>query len=350
MPRVEQNGIAAMPACGLRQGAPRRTLSLMKAIQITRFGGPEVLELAEVATPEPGPGQVLIRVHAAGINFAETLMRENKYVAAYTLPAIPGSEIAGTIVALGAGVEGLAVGQRVGAVLAAARTLTGGYAEYALADAAVTVPLPDALDFDAATALLVQGLTALYLTREVDPAGRDVLVTAAGGGVGSVLIQLSRIAGARSVTAAASSAAKRAHALSMGADRAIDYAELGGTSPTLIYDSVGGDILPACLDALAFKGVLVAYGALNLAAFALGVDDLKRMVFGNQALRGFAFGPLIEHAKMRLDLSWLFDQAAAGVLKVAIGGRYPLASAADAHRALAARGSVGKLVIRPIVD
>ena len=120
----------------------------MKAIQITQFGGPEVLTLADVPQPEPGPGQILIQVAAAGMNFAETLMRENNYVASYVLPAIPGSEIAGTIIAVGDGVSDLTVGQRVGAVLAAARTLTGGYAEYAVADAAVTAPLPDALDFE----------------------------------------------------------------------------------------------------------------------------------------------------------------------------------------------------------
>ena len=182
----------------------------MKAIQIAQYGGPEVLVLGEAPRPEPGPGQVLIKVGAAGVNFAETLMREDRYVASYALPAIPGSEVAGTIEALGSGVSGLAPGQRVGAVLAAAKTLTGGYAEYCVADAAVTVPLPDALPFDAACALLVQGLTALYLTREVCPAGRDVLVTAAGGGVGSLLLQLARHAGAARVIAVASNPAKRA--------------------------------------------------------------------------------------------------------------------------------------------
>jgi NADPH:quinone reductase len=319
----------------------------MKAIQITRFGGPEVLSLAEVERPEPSPGKVLIRVAAAGVNFAETLMREDAYVASYTLPAVPGSEIAGTIEAVGPDVTGFAPGQRVAAVLAAARVLTGGYAEYAVADAGVTVPLPDALSFEAAAALLVQGLTALYLVREVDPAGQKVLVTAAGGGVGSLLIQLGRHAGAERIVAAASSEEKRALALSVGADAAIDYAAIAEAAPTLVYDSVGGDVLPACLGALAFKGTLVVYGALNLQSFALGVDGLKKMVFGNQTLRGFAFGPLVRADTLRDDLADLFDFAVAGVIDPVIGDIYPLADAARAHAALAERKTVGKLILRP---
>jgi NADPH2:quinone reductase len=319
----------------------------MKAIQISRFGGPDVLEIADVAIPVAGPGQVLIRVGAAGVNFAETLMREDRYIASYALPAIPGSEITGTIGAIGDGVEGLAIGQRVGAVLAAARVLTGGYAEYAVADAAVTVPLPPALDFDTAAALLVQGLTALYLTREVSPAGRTVLITAAGGGVGSLLIQLARHAGATRIIAAASSVAKRGLALSLGADDAVGYDDWAGLSPDIIYDSVGGDLLPVCLETLAPRGTMVAYGSLNLQSFALGVSDLKRMVFGNQSLRGFAFGPLIRPDTMRRDLTELFALAADGTIKVTVGRTFPLADAADAHRALGDRNSVGKLILHP---
>jgi len=319
----------------------------MKAIQMTRYGGPEVLTLADVAIPEPGPGQVLIRVAAAGVNFAETLMREDRYVASYALPATPGSEVTGTVRALGEGVVSLAIGQRVGAVLAAAKTLTGGYAEYCVADAGVTVPLPDRLGFEEACALLVQGLTALYLTQEVSPADRDVLITAAGGGVSSLLIQLARHAGVGRVFAAASSPEKRELARSLGADEAIGYEALASLTPTLIYDSVGGDVFSQCFEILAPKGILVAYGSLNLQSFALGVPELKRMVFGNQTFRGFAFGPLIAHEAMRGDLARLFDMAAKGLLAPVIGGRYPLADAAQAHRALAARSTIGKLILLP---
>ncbi len=322
----------------------------MKAIQISRFGGPEVLQLAEVPVPALGPGQVLIRVAAAGINFAETLMREDAYVASYALPAIPGSELSGTIEALGEGVTGFAVGQRIGAVLAAARTLTGGYAEYAVADARVLAAIPDALDFAAATALLVQGLTALYLTREVSPAGRDVMITAAGGGVGSLLIQLARNAGARRIVAVASNSAKRDHALSLGADAAISYEEITSEGPSLIFESAGGEVLPSCLDALAPRGTLVAYGSLNLQSFALDVPGLKKLVFGNQSLRGFAFGPLVDLDRVSNDVQHLFALAVAGELTPAIGAIYPLDQVAQAHRDLADRQTVGKLILRTSSD
>jgi len=317
----------------------------MKAIQVHRFGGPEVLELAEVAIPSPAPDEVLIRVASAGVNFAETLMRQDNYVASYELPATPGSEIAGTVEAVGSEVEHHRPGDRVGAVLAAARRLTGGYAEYAVAPASVTVPLPDELGFDEAVGLLVQGLTALHLVREADPRDHSILVTAGGGGVASILIQLARRAGAREIVAAASSANKRAHALRVGADRAVDYGEWEALAPTLVYESVGGEVLGQCLALLGFKGTMVVYGALNLQSFSLGLPELKRMVFSNQALRGFSFGSLLQPDAMKRDLSYLFGLAASGGLAVPIGGRFALADAADAHRQLQDRTSIGKLVL-----
>ena len=193
----------------------------------------------------------------------------------------------------------------------------------------------------------MQGLTASYLVREVNPAGRDLLVTAAGGGVGSLLIQLALQAGARRVIAAASSEAKRAQARTLGAEVAIGYDELGSVAPTMIYDSVGGDVLPRCLEILAPKGTLVTYGALNLQDFNLGVPDLKRIMFGNQTFRGFTFGPLIDLATIKSDLAQLFALAADGRLAVTVGQAYPLANAAHAHRALADRAAVGKLVLHP---
>lgn len=318
----------------------------MKAIQIRRFGGPEVLELTDLPIPEPGRGQVLIQVGACGVNFAETLMRADNYVAAYQLPATPGSEVAGTIVGLGPDVAGLQLGQRVGAVLAAARQLTGGYAEYAVAPAAVVVPLPDEVDFATATGLLVQGLTALFLTRAVPPAARHVMITAAGGGIGSLLVQLAKRGGASRVTAVASSAAKRDAAMRAGANAAIGYDAIADTSPDLIYESVGGDVLPACLAALAPHGIIAIYGALNLQSFALGVADLQRLVFGNQAVRGFAFGPLVDLAALPDDLGELFALHRSGKLAVPVE-RLPLDRAWRAHRMLADRASTGKIALVP---
>jgi NADPH2:quinone reductase len=199
----------------------------MRAVRIDRFGGPEVFHVVEQALAEPGPGQVLVRVRAAGINFADTLMRQNRYAMTPPLPAILGHEVAGVVERLGEGVSGLKVGMRVAAPLFAAGAWFGGYAEEALVDASVVVPLPDGLSFEAANALMVQGLTALHLTEQAPPAGKTVLVNAAAGGVGSLLVQLAKRAGATQVLAAASSRGKLDYALSLGAGAGFDYTDPG---------------------------------------------------------------------------------------------------------------------------
>lgn len=329
----------------------------MKAVQAHRFGGPEVFELVDLPTPTPGPGQVLVQVRAAGVNFFETLMRENRYVLTPELPSVFGAEVAGTVAALGAGVSGLAIGARVAAPLFATGNFFGGYAEYALVESDFVVPMPDALSFEAAAALMVQGLTALYLTRQAPPAGKTVLISAAAGGVGSLLVQMAKRAGARSVIAAASNAAKLALARSLGADAGVDYsatdwveaarAASAGQGPDLVYESVGGAVTQASLEVLAQGGELVVYGSLNMQDFALGVPELQGLVFKNQSLTGFALVPLLTPDTLRSALGELFDLAARGELRVNIGGTFPLARAGDAHRALEGRGTTGKLVLVP---
>lgn len=329
----------------------------MQAIQFHRFGGPEVLESVELPDPVPAPGQVLVRVHAAGVNLSDTLLRQDRYAFTPPPPWVPGGEVAGTVEALGAGVQGLAVGDRVAGALFAAGVDGGAYAQRVCVDARYVVKLPEAIGFDLAAALLVQGLSALGLARHTPVAGRQVLVNAAGGGVGSLLLQLLRRAGARRVIAAASTAAKRAEALSLGADAAVDYtapdwttrlnALTDGHGPDVVFESVGGAITMRSLDALAPRGVLVVYGALNIQSFALGVPELKQLIFRNQALLGYAAVPLLSPAVLAEDLSLLFDLATRGELLVRFGGRFPLAQAAEAHRALASRQSVGKLVLQP---
>lgn len=152
----------------------------MKAIQMSRFGGPEVFERIEIPIPEPGHRQVLVRVRAAGVNLADTLMRENRYAMTPPLPSVLGSEAAGVIEGHGSGVSGLTIGMRVAAPLFASGNFSGGYADYAVIDADLVTPLPDALPFEDTTALMVQRLTALYLTRQARPKGKMVLVNAAG--------------------------------------------------------------------------------------------------------------------------------------------------------------------------
>jgi NADPH:quinone reductase len=208
----------------------------MKAVQISRFGGPEVLKAVEFPTPVPEDGQLLVRVRAIGVNLADTLTRMNRYAVTPPLPAILGTEAAGVVEAIGSGARGFAVGQRVAVPLFAANSL-GGYAEFAAIDAALAVPLPDAISFEQAAALQIQGLTALYLTRQASPNGKTVLINAAAGGVGSILVQLAKRAGARKVIAGASAQDKLEFTRSLGADAAVNYTSpagsmICGVSPT----------------------------------------------------------------------------------------------------------------------
>lgn len=329
----------------------------MRVIKLTRFGAPEVLELSEAPSPVPGPGQIALKVGAAGVNFAETLMREDRYAMRMSLPTILGSEVAGVVTGLGEGVAGPAVGTRIAAPLFATGVYAGGYADEAVIDARYAVPLPDELSFDTAVALMVQGLTALYLTRQSSPAGKQVLVNAAAGGVGSILVQLARRAGASRILATASTEEKRAFALRLGADVAIDYSlenwaavardATGGNGIGTIYESVGGDICMASLTALAPQGEMVIFGAQNANGLNLDAPRVGQLIFGNQSVRGFALVPLLSPEQIRPDLEELFNLVLAKELQIEIGGRFALNEAAEAHRALSRRGTIGKLVLVP---
>jgi NADPH:quinone reductase len=216
------------------------------------------------------------------------------------------------------------------------------------------VPLPDDLSFEDATALMVQGLTALHLVRQSPPNAKAVLVNAAAGGVGSLLVQLARASGARLVIAAAGSDEKRQLALALGADIAVDYSSpdwvehvrktTGGRGADIIYEFIGGTFTKACLDALAPGGELV-FGALG--RFSLDQATIEGLFARNQALKGFALLPLLTPDTLKADLGWLFAEAVSGRLKVVQGGRYLLDQAADAHRAVERRETAGKVVLIP---
>lgn len=326
----------------------------MKAVQFSRFGGPEVLETVDRPTPQPGPGEVLVRVRAAGVNYFETLMRRNLYAVTPELPMVPGVEVAGEVEAVGEGVDTSVRGARVAVPMFAIGRPAGGYAEYVAVEASSVVELPQDLSFEDAAALLVQGLSALHLVRRSPPRGRTVLVTAAVGGVGSLLLQLARRVGAERVIALAGGPEKLDVARSLGADVGIDYRAAGwaarvqdatgGAGADIAYDTVGGAVTKACLDALAPAGELV-FGALG--RFELTAADLEGMLFRNQSLKGFALLPLLTPESLRADLAELFALAAAGVLTVRQGGRYRLDQAAEAHRVLEERRSTGKIVLVP---
>ncbi|WID94993.1 zinc-binding dehydrogenase [Bosea vestrisii] len=329
----------------------------MKAIQYSRFGGPEVLDTVEIDQPSPGPGEVLIAVGAVGVNFFEVLMRQDRYVVTPPLPFSPGVEIAGTIAALGEGVATFSVGERVAAALYLAGAQSGGYAEYVAVNADVVVRLPEALPFAAATALQVQGLTALHLLRGNPAAGRNVLISAAAGGVGSLLVQLAKRAGAKRVIAMASSNEKLALAQGIGADAGVDYTQpdwpeqvralTDGAGPDLIFDASGGDIPAQCLALLAPFGRLVLYGPLSIADFRPDAEELKALIFGNRAVAGFSLLPNLTSERLAHDLGELFALVTAGELKLLPGGSFPLAQASAAHAALESRQSAGKLVLVP---
>src|SRR5215216_6442890 len=230
----------------------------MRAIQVREFGGPEVLEFVELPAPEPAAGEVLVRVARAGINFADTHQRRNEYLAAAELPLVPGTEVAGVRED---------TGERVVAV-----TGTGGYAKYATAPEALTVPIPDGVDDGVALALVVQGLTAwhLYRTSARVAEGESIVVHAAAGGVGSLAVQLGRPLGAGRVIASASTQDKRDLALELGADAAVDGAPEGlaerlqeanlGRKVDVVFEMAGGEVFEQSMAALAPFGRMVTYG------------------------------------------------------------------------------------------
>lgn len=322
----------------------------MRAVQLSRFGGPDALDIVEIPKPSPGKGEVLIRVHAAGINYFEALMRQNRYAVTPELPMMPGVEIAGVIEDVGQGVSAV-VGDRVAAPLFAARR-AGGYAEYVAVDARYAIPLPDAVPFELGAALMVQGLTAFHAIRRSRPRDRTVLVTAAAGGVGLLLVQLLKRAGAKAVIAAASSDEKLHLAQSLGADILIDYTDAAwpvavreatdGVGVDIAYDLVGGPFTNGCLDALAPEGALV-FGALG----RLEVDRafLNDMVNRNQSLMGLSLVPFLTAENVKADLGKLFTLASTGELKSVIGGRFPIDRVREAHKRIDQRQAIGKLLL-----
>jgi NADPH2:quinone reductase len=315
----------------------------MRAIQISEFGGPEVLRLVELPTPQPAEGEVLIRVSRAGVNFADTHQRHNQYVAKASLPLVPGSEVVGVRED---------TGERVIALCG-----TGGYAEYATAPADRTYPVPAGIADDTAVALLVQGLTAWHLHRTAVQlrAGESVVVHGAAGGTGSLLVQLARPMGAGRVIATASTDDKRALALEQGADAAVDSApaglterlvEVNGGAPVdVIYEMAGGASFDASFDALAPFGRIVAYGIATREQNEVRTGKLLRT---SRAVVGFWFQHLLDHPAMVQEaLADLFARVARGELHVHVGGTYPLARASEAQIALAERRTTGKLVLDP---
>ncbi|MBN8228818.1 quinone oxidoreductase [Corallococcus macrosporus] len=319
----------------------------MKAIRYHQLGGPEVLRWEDAPEPVPGPGQVLLRVHAAGVNFADTERRRGLYDAQVPLPRILGSEAAGVVRAVGPGVDAAWVGRRVVALTKEA------YAEAALAPVEGLLVLPPEVSFAEAAALLVQGLTAYHVVHTVGrvEAGQTVLVHAAAGGVGVLAVQLAKAAGAR-VIGTVSGEAKAKLAREMGADAVIRYdredvaasvRELtGGRGVERVLDSVGASTWQASLDALAPFGHLVSYGNASGHPPHVEVESLYAKSLTVSAY--WLHTPTPPEVQRRAREA-LLAEVVAKRLRIVVGLTLPLSRAEEAHRQLEGRNTVGKVVL-----
>jgi NADPH2:quinone reductase len=312
----------------------------MRAIQIKTTGGPEVMALTEVPTPKPDVGQVLVKIEASGVNFIDTYLREGRYPA--ELPFIPGQEAAGTVVALGDGVRGFAMGDRV-----AWNGTRGTYAEYACPPSEILLRIPEGMSFLQAAAVLLQGLTAHYLSHDTHKiqAGETVLVHAGAGGVGLLLTQMAKRRGARVLTTV-STGEKAELSRGAGADKVILYTsesfvdevkrQTDGEGLSIVYDSVGKTTFEDSLNCLRPRGMLALYGASSGPVPAM---DPIRLMAGSLYLTR----PTLKDYESRA--ADVFGWVETGELNVRIGATYRLEDAAQAHRDLMGRRTTGKVLL-----
>jgi len=317
----------------------------MKAIQITKFGGPEVMQYLDLPDPKldpiAGKDNVVIDVTSIGINYADTHQTENSYLSAQTLPMVPGIEV-----------TGIADGKRVLAPVS-----SGGYAQKAVASKRALIEIPDGVTDNQALCMLVQGSTAWHILKTVGhvKAGESVVVHAAAGGVGTIAIQLAKLWGAK-VIAVTSSDEKKELAKSLGADVVIDastdnlkenlLAANGGKPVDLVLEMVGGKTTDISLDVLAPFGRLIVYG---MASRTPGTSiNPASLMGGSKTITGFWLAHCFGSKTLLNDvITELFDLVKAGKLKPVIGATFPLSKAADAHKAMLARATTGKIALDP---
>jgi len=327
----------------------------MKAMRVAEFGGPEQLQLHDVERPVPGPGEALVRLACAGVNFIDIYMRNGSYAKSATyktpLPMTIGMEGAGTVAALGPGVTGLDVGARVGYCLA-----RGSYAEYAVVPAWRLARIPDDIPDPVATTLMLQGCTAHYLTHSAFPLGPEhsCLVHAGAGGVGQLLIQLAKRRGAR-VIATVGTPEKAEIAKARGADHVVLYREqdfreavmtlTAGKGVDVVYDAVGKDTIARSIRSVRRRGLCVNYGG----ASGL-VKSIEPLELGEAGSIFFTRPHLADYTASAEEIAWrtgdLFKACADGSLTVVIDREYALADAAAAHVRLEGGGTRGKLLLR----
>ncbi|MCM3692522.1 quinone oxidoreductase family protein [Neobacillus niacini] len=324
----------------------------MKAVQLQKFGGPEVLEIVEIDRPVPKGHEVLIEIKAIGVNYADTARREGQYVVKTPLPFIPGAEIAGVVTSVGEKVTNAKPGMRVVTLIE-----SGGYSEFAVADERSLIPIPEQLDFQNAAALPLQGLSAYHVLKTMGrlEKGESVLVHAAAGGVGTLSVQLAKLFGAGKIIATASSPEKLELARKMGADVLINYTEsnwveqvleaTGGKGVDVALEMVGGEVFNNTLKCLATFGRLVVFGAASGEQSRMYPSSLMAR---NQSVIGFFLPQIMRKPELlQRSLVELLSYLGEGKLKLTIGGVFPLEEAANVHVLLQSRKTTGKLLLEP---
>jgi NADPH:quinone reductase len=322
----------------------------MKAIQVMQVGGPEAMEVAEVPIPQPAPGQALVKLSAAGVNFIDVYIREGRYKA--QTPFILGQEGAGVVTAVGTGAKSVKVGDRV-----AWTGLAGSYAEYAAMPVDRLVPVPDGVSERHAAAAMLQGMTAHYLSHDTFPLkpGQTALVHAAAGGVGLLLVQMAHNIGAR-IIATVSTEAKAELARAAGADEVILYTQAdfeaeakrltGGKGVDVVYDSVGKTTFEKGLNILRPRGMMVLFGGSSGAVSPF--DPIALSQKGSLYLTRPALGSYVAtRDELMARAGSVFGMIADGKLSLRIEHMYPLQDAQRAHRDLEGRKTTGKLLLIP---
>lgn len=328
----------------------------MKSIRVETCGGSEVLTYQEVSKPVCSPDRVLLKVIAAGINFADIMQHQGTYPLQLPLPYTPGMEVVGVVEEIGADVTDVRLGEHVAAISFEA----GCYAEYIAIKPEQVIRFPDTLDAHTVLALLIQGLSAYLLLDYAAKIqrGNSVLIHAAAGGVGNLLVQLAKLMDAGDVFGTAGTSAKREMIRSWGVDYPIDYNKsnwhetvlkiTGGKGIDIILDPVGGSAIVQNLSCLGVEGRFVSYGWLSGSCPRLTATQCQSLLFNNQSVSGFAVNIVMDHHPDVVDaaLTQLFTWAQMEKLKPILGCTFPLKDAAQAHTAISTRKTTGKVILQ----
>ncbi|MFC7061924.1 quinone oxidoreductase family protein [Halobacillus seohaensis] len=324
----------------------------MKAVQFKEYGGPDVLQTNQVERPVPKQGEVLVKVTAIGVNYADTARRQGEYVIPTPLPFTPGAEVAGIVEEVGEYVDQFSKGDRVVTLVG-----SGGYAEFVTTQANTLIPLPDGLDDETAVSLPLQGLTAYHLLTTMGriEQGETVLVHAAAGGVGSLAVQLAKHFGAGNVIATASTEEKLALAKELGADHVVNYTNpnwreivmdaTGGKGVDIALEMVGGDIFHETIKCMRSFGRVVIYGVASGNPAEMYPSGLMNR---NLSVIGFFLPQIMKKPVLfEKSLGELLSLVNQGKLKLTVGGVYDLEDAARVHELLQGRKTKGKLILKP---